>query len=55
MSDRHLNPPDDCRACEEYHVYKDGLCWQCYQDAQEIRAIEREERRMIERMECDDA
>ncbi len=29
ISDRHLDPLDDCEACEEYHVYRNGLCWRC--------------------------
>ena len=34
ISDRHIYPPDYCKACEKYHVYQDGLCWQCLAEYQ---------------------
>jgi uncharacterized OB-fold protein len=51
IHDQHLEPPDDCEACDEYYVYKDGLCWRCWQEAKEDREIAREERRILTRME----
>ena len=51
ISDRHLDPPDDCEACEEYHVYRNGLCWRCWTEAQEIKGQEREESRRLTKME----
>ena len=51
ISDRHLDPPDDCDACEEYHVYRNGLCWKCWTEAQEIKGQEREESRRLTKME----
>ena len=51
ISDRHLDPPDDCEACEEYHVFRDGLCWMCWTETQEIKFQEREESRRLTKME----
>jgi predicted amidophosphoribosyltransferase len=39
ISDNHLNPPEPCSACEKYYAYQDGLCWECWTEAQEDRAI----------------
>lgn len=53
LSDRHLDPPEDCSACEEYYSYKDGLCYECWYAAQEDKAVEKYERRQLEEMEND--
>ena len=50
-SDSHLNPPDECEACEEYYAYKGGLCWRCWHEREEELAIARNEQRELERME----
>lgn len=51
IHDKHLNPPEPCSACDKYYEYKDGLCWECWHEAQEIRAIDKYEERQLQEME----
>lgn len=50
-----FDPPELCECCEEYNKYRNGLCWNCWIDEDELRAEERHDRRVIERQERGEA
>ena len=50
-----FEPPELCECCEESYQYRNGLCWNCWIDEDELRAEERHDRRVIERQERGEA
>ena len=44
-----IKHPEPCQACDDYYAYKDGLCWECYTEAQEVMAEEKVDRYLEEK------
>ena len=49
MNDSNFN--DLCERCGEYYQRRNGLCWNCFEAGQDLRAEERHDREVIERQE----
>jgi len=44
------DPPETCKTCGHYHVYKNGQCYECHSADESAHADQlREERRINER------
>jgi hypothetical protein len=48
-SDRSFDPPDVCKSCGKYHVFKQGRCFECYHAEWQEHADQQRKERQIEK------